>query len=210
MKPRLFQYPDTWVDRGQPGEAGGSGTGECPGTASGRSVPRRWRPRSSRPPDLGVYELHPGARSASASFDGSCHGGQHPGVHRVGLGASVMRAGEGPDSEGVDHVEGESGVPNGGGRACSPCCARPRCASCDVTRARPGSNFYGSEEGNGPRRLVNAGGLRDGSRAGVPRARPEAGRSPQRPRRRDSRSGPLAPRSGRPPGHRRALTAGAS
>ena len=41
------------------------------------------------------------------------HGGQHPGVHRVGLGASAERPGEGPDLEGVDRIEGESGLQEG-------------------------------------------------------------------------------------------------
>ena len=46
-------------------------------------------------------------------LDGRRHGGQHPGVHRVGLGASAEGAGEGPDLEGVDRIEGESGLQEG-------------------------------------------------------------------------------------------------
>ena len=46
-------------------------------------------------------------------LDGRRHGGQHPGVHRVGLGTLAEGPGEGPDLEGVDRIQGESGLQEG-------------------------------------------------------------------------------------------------
>ena len=46
-------------------------------------------------------------------LDGRRHHGQHSGVHRVGLGAPPDGAGEGPDLEGVDRVQGEPGLQEG-------------------------------------------------------------------------------------------------
>ena len=64
--------------------------------------------------ELGEVALPLRSRLGRAQIlDGRRHRGQHPGVHRVGLGASVQGAGEGPDLEGVDRVEGESGLQEG-------------------------------------------------------------------------------------------------
>ena len=51
--------------------------------------------------------------SRTQVLDGRRHGGQHPGVHGIGLGAPAEGTGKGPDLEGVDRVEGESGLQEG-------------------------------------------------------------------------------------------------
>ena len=61
--------------------------------------------RSRCPSDL--------ALSRTQVLDGRRHGGQHPGVHGIGLGAPAEGAGEGPDLEGIDRVEGKPGPQEG-------------------------------------------------------------------------------------------------
>ena len=51
--------------------------------------------------------------SRAQILDGRRHGGQNPGVHGIGLGAPAQGAGEGTDLEGIDRVEGESGLQEG-------------------------------------------------------------------------------------------------
>ena len=64
--------------------------------------------------EFGQVTLPFGLRWSRAQIlDGRRHGSQHPGVYGIGLGASAKRAGEGPDLEGADRVEGESGLQEG-------------------------------------------------------------------------------------------------